>query len=96
MFRAHLRLIAAFLVLGIVAAAVVGMYYAWHNYLQPSLQARQEILDLEKDPPKRIDVGIGVFDEAMEHMNNGDVAAAHKDLSTLVTTYEDSAAYESS
>ena len=68
MFRAHLKLIAAFLVLGIVAAAVVGMFYAWRNYLEPSRQARQEILDLEKEPPKRIDVGIGVFEEAMAHI----------------------------
>ena len=96
MFRAHLKLVAAFLVLGIVAASVVGMVYAWRNYLEPSFQARQEILDLEKQAPKRIDVGNRVFLEAMEHMNAGDVVAAHKKLSQLVTTYDDSESYADS
>ncbi|MFT4550073.1 MAG: hypothetical protein ACI8XO_004737 [Verrucomicrobiales bacterium] len=96
MFRAHLKLIAAFLVLGIVAAAVVGMYHAWTNYLEPSYQARQEILDLEKLPPKRIDVGAREFQEAMDQMQRGEVAAAHAQLSELVRTYEDSSAYSKS
>jgi hypothetical protein len=96
MFRAQLKLIAAFLVLGIVAAAVVGMFYAWTNYLEPSFQARQEILDLEKDPPKRIDVGAREFGEAMEQMQRGEVAAAHSQLSMLVRTYADSSAYSKS
>ena len=96
MFRAHLKLIAAILVLGIVAAAVVGMVYAWQNYLEPSFQARKEILDLEKDPPKRIDVGLREFGLAMERMHRGDVAGAHQQLSKLVKTYTDSAAYSKS
>lgn len=96
MLRAHLKLIAAFLVLGIVAAAVVGMIYAWTNYLEPSFKASQEIRDLEKEPPKRIDVGIREFDQAMDRMGQGEVAAAHRQLSKLVKTYSDSAAYASS
>ncbi len=96
MFRAHLRLLAAFLVLGIVAASVVGMVYAWQNYLEPSFQARREILTLEKNPPKRIDVGKREFAQAMEKMRRGEVAAAHKQLSKLVKTYADSSAYSKS
>ncbi len=96
MFRAHLRLLAAFLVLGVVAAAVVGMFYAWSNYLEPSFQARQEIFDLEKVPPKRIDVGAIEFLEAMDQMRQGKVAAAHLQLSSLVKTYADSSAFSKS
>jgi hypothetical protein len=96
MFRAHLKLLAALLILGIVAAAVVGMFYVWQNYLEPSFQARQEILTLEKDPPVRIDVGKREFSRAMERMKRGEVAAAHQQLSKLVKTYADSAAYSAS
>ena len=96
MFRAYLKIVAAFIVLGIVAAAAIGMFYAWKNYLDPSLQAHQEIVDLEKEPPKRIDVGIKVFDSAMDLMKEGDVSGAHRELSSLVTSYQDSSTYGSS
>ena len=96
MFRAQLKLLAAFLVLGIVAATVAGMAYVWRNYLEPSFQARQEILTLEKQPPKRIDVGKREFAQAMERMRRGEVVAAHKQLSKLVKTYADSSEYSKS
>ena len=96
MFRAQLKLIAAFLVLGIVAAAVVGMHYAWKNFLEPSFKASREIAALERDPPIRIDVGIREFEQAMGKMKQGDVAAAHLQVSKLVKTYSDSEAYSKS
>jgi len=90
MFRAHLRLIAAFLVLGIVSASAIGMVKVWQDHLHPSILARQEILEMEKKPPPRIDRGNQEFAKAMKQMAQRDIAAAHKTLSDLVMTYRDS------
>ena len=97
MFRAHLRLIAAFLVLGIVGGGGHRDVLCLAQ-LPPAISASPagEILALEKDPPKRIDVGARVFNEAMDLMLRGEVAAAHAQLSGLVKTYTDSEAYSKS
>ncbi len=91
--KAYFRLLFAFLALGLVAAAVVGVLYVWENLIAPRRAIEAEIADIRKRTKVKVDYGDKVYQEALSLLSADELSRAVDKLHELMRTYRDSARY---
>jgi len=91
--KIYIRLLFAFLALGLLAAAVVGVLYVWGNMVAPKQEIAAEIEAIRKRPKIKIDHGEKVYQEAVRFIAAGDQGAGVKRLHELMVLYKESGRY---
>jgi hypothetical protein len=92
--KAYLRLLFAFVALGLLAVSVVGVLYVWENLIAPEKAITAEIEEIRKRPKVKIDHGEKVYQEAVRLLAMGAQPEGVKQLHELMVLYRESSRYE--
>ena len=91
--KAYFRLLFAFIALGLVAAAVVGVVYVWENLVVPKQRVEAEIAEIKNRKKSKVDYGQNTYQDALTLLRTGQRGAAVAKLHELMIYYQDSEFY---
>ena len=94
--KVYLRLLFAFVSLGILSLCVVAVYYLWDKEIEPERKLQTQINDIKKLPKIKVDHGSHLYEQALSLMRTGELVAGIESLHELIKYYPESNYFEES
>lgn len=89
--KAYFRLLFAFIALGMLAAAVVGVLYVWENLIQPQRELQAQVKEIKSRPKGAPDHGLKIYADGVQRLRTADLPGAISKFNELIRTYPESA-----
>ena len=91
--RVYLRLLSAFIALGMLAVSGVGVYYIWEQLIFPEKELERKIVEIRSRKKEKVDYGEQTYREAVALLSTGALRGGVERLHELMKFYPDSQYY---
>jgi len=94
--KVYLRLLFAFVSLGILSLCAVAVYYLWDKEIEPERKLQAQVNEIKKLPKIKVDHGSHLYEQALSLMQTGELVAGIEMLHELIKYYPESNHFEES
>jgi len=94
--KVYLRLLFAFVSLGILSLCAVAVYYLWDKEIEPERKLQTQVNEIKKLPKIKVDHGSHLYEQALSLMQTGELVAGIEMLHELIKYYPESNHFEES
>ena len=94
--KVYLRLLFAFVSLGILSFCIFAVYFIWNNQIEPERKLHNQVNEIKKLPKITVDHGAHLYDQAVSLMQDGELLGGIEKLHELIKYYPESKYFEES
>lgn len=94
--KVYLRLLFAFISLGVLSLCLIVVHYIWNNQIEPERQLQIQVNEMKKLPKVKIDHGSHLYEEAVSLIQTGALLGGIEKLHELIKYYPESKYFDES
>lgn len=94
--KVYLRLLFAFISLGVLSLCLIVVHYIWNNQIEPERQLQIQVNEIKKLPKVKIDHGSHLYEEAVSLIQTGALLGGIEKLHELIKYYPESKYFDES
>ena len=94
--KVYLRLLFAFISLGVLSLCLIVVHYIWNNQIEPERQLQIQVNEIKKLPKFKIDHGSHLYEEAVSLIQTGALLGGIEKLHELIKYYPESKYFDES
>ena len=94
--KVYLRLLFAFVSLGVLSLCVTAVYYIWNKKIEPERKLQLQVNEIKKLPKIKVDHGSHLYEQAVSLIQTGELIGGIEKLYELIKYYPESKYFEES